>query len=76
MNKHHKPNVNDLVDFFMSKGNSIEEIVNWLEVEMEKLKFEILVEELKLWDDADAQVDLLETYDIADNMLKNIINKK
>ena len=71
-----KKNVEDLVDFFMSKGNSIEEIVLWLEKEMEILRFDILVDELERWDDADAEVAAMTEYPLAKSLLDDIVSKE
>jgi hypothetical protein len=71
-----KKNVEDLVDFFMSKGNSLEEIVLWIEKEMEILRFDILVDELERWDNADAEVAGMTEYPLAESMLEHIVSKE
>jgi hypothetical protein len=70
-----KKNVEDLVDFFMSKGNSLEEIVSWIEKEMEVLRFDILVDELERWDNVDAEVAAMTEYPLAESMLEHIVSK-
>lgn len=70
-----KKNTDQLVEFFMSKGNSIQEVVAWIEKEMEILRFDILVDELERWDNADAEVAATTEYPLAESMLKDIVSK-
>lgn len=40
-NKQENDTTNDLVKFFMSKGNTIDEIIQWMDLEIIKLKNEM-----------------------------------